>query len=350
MLPKNNMRRCFAVVWMAVAIVIAGCGGSSTDSGYNGPYGGAQNHLHDLLAPQGMANTVLVASHVGLYRSADGGAHWNLEAGTTGQPMDGLMIFKLAQSSVDPQRIYVLAISRADGPQAAHPVPGIYASANGGVTWQIAAPLSALPGAQPFTIGAGSTSAGEIFALDPANNVLLRSMDGGAHWQAITTPADPHGIIGDPGHAHRAFLWSITGGFSVSTDDGTTWHASPGIQDGIFSVALAGNGRIYASGNDGVFVSTDDGAHFALVAPGTIMTTISTSPAQPMTVFGLTGTSVIRSTDGGTTWNPAGSMAQHVGLLTSDPGNGQQIYAGASYPIAVMKSDDAGSSWQTMLP
>ncbi len=341
---RNKRQRLF-VLLLAALLALAGCGGSSS----TGIFGDAQNHLHDMLALRGVPHVVLVASHVGLFRTADDGAHWARVAGGPGQPVDGLMSFRLAQSPVDAKRIYLLAVSRPDGPQAAHPVPGIYTSADGGQTWTLAAPLSALNAPQPTTIGAGSTGAGEIFALIAAGNLLLRSDDGGAHWQAHPTPADPHGVMGDPAHPHRVLLWSITGGVSVSNDDGVTWQASAGIKDGIYTLAVAGP-RIYAAGNDGIFVSTDDGASFTLIAPGEISTVLSASPADPMLVYGLTGTSVIRSTDGGKTWSAAGALPQHIGLLATSPDDARMVFAGSSYPIGVARTQDGGTTWSAVLP
>src|SRR5215475_4557745 len=63
----------------AMLIVLSACGSTTTD-----PYGGPQNHLHDILALSGVPHTILVASHYGLYRSSDDGQHWTTVAGTTG--------------------------------------------------------------------------------------------------------------------------------------------------------------------------------------------------------------------------------------------------------------------------
>jgi photosystem II stability/assembly factor-like uncharacterized protein len=128
-----------------------------------------------------------------------------------------------------------------------------------------------------------------------------------------------------------------------------TWQAASGVKDGIYAVTLAGP-RIYAAGNDGIFVSTDDGATFTLIAPGEISTVISASAANPMLVYGLTGTSIIRSTDGGRTWSAAGSLAQHIGLLTTEPNDAQTVFAGSSYPIGVARTTNGGTGWNTVLP
>src|SRR5215468_925937 len=102
-----------ALALVALLLVLVGCG-SSSDS-----YGGDKNHIHDLLALSGAPKTLLVASHIGLYRTADGGKTWSEVAGGAGQLMDGLMIYKLAQSPVAPRRVYALAGYRPEDKAAA---------------------------------------------------------------------------------------------------------------------------------------------------------------------------------------------------------------------------------------
>ncbi|MGZ3664124.1 MAG: hypothetical protein ACXVDA_06485, partial [Ktedonobacterales bacterium] len=101
-----------AICSLLVAVLVTILSACSQSSTTTDPYGGPQNHLHDILALGGVPHTLLVASHYGLYRSSDDGQHWTTEAGTAGQQADGLMLYKLAQSPVNPQRVYVLATKR----------------------------------------------------------------------------------------------------------------------------------------------------------------------------------------------------------------------------------------------
>src|SRR5690242_8027120 len=120
--------------------VIAGCAPGSSSS--NAAYGGSLNHLHDLLPLRGTPGTVLLATHLGLYRTTNRGQTWREVAGGPGQAMDGLMIFKLAQSPVDPQRMYALASLRTSTPPPS--TPGVYTSADAGQTWHLAASFNSL--------------------------------------------------------------------------------------------------------------------------------------------------------------------------------------------------------------
>ena len=335
----------FFSVYIAMICLLVGCGSSSADTAY----GGSQNHLHAILALTGMPNTVVVASHVGFYRSSDAGAHWAETAGLAGQTMEGLMLAQVIQSIADPATLYVLAVLRPDGPQVAHPQPGMYVSHDAGLTWQMATPQSGFPVPQIYALGAGAANAGDVYAIARATGTIYHTADGGRTWAATAPLPDPQGVIGVGAGSRRAFAWSITGALYASADSGATWHATIGTKDGIYAVALAGQ-TVYASGNDGVFVSHDGGASFTLAATGLRFTTIIASATDPQRAYGLTGEDVQTTTDGGATWQPVAATSRHAGNLTIDPAHSQTIYAGFSYPIGLDRTDNGGAAWQQIMP
>jgi photosystem II stability/assembly factor-like uncharacterized protein len=330
-------------------IVLGGCSQSQGDA----PYGGSQNHVHDLLALRGAPATVLLATHVGLYRTTDGGRSWTDVAGGAGQPADGLMLFKLAQSPVDARRVYVLAIPRTGRPGDAKAPPGLYTSADAGKTWRLASPETALPTHTIFTIGTGSASAGQLFTLVPslAERGLYTSDDFGAHWRALPPLPDSHptGVLGDPNRPGRILLWSGSTGLYSSDDGGQTWSQAAGTQDGIFSVSVAGP-NIYASGDAGMFVSTDDGAHFTLVDKTDNFSSVVASAADPSRAYALAGTAVYTTADAGHTWTPTGPTTSHPGNVTADPSAAAHAFVSFSYPVGVEVTSDDGAHWQTVLP
>lgn len=342
-------------VWgaLAVAAVLAlALGGCGQPSGADA-YGGSLNHVHDLVALRGMPRTVLLATHFGLYRTSDGGAHWTEVGGGSGQAMDGLMLYKISQSPTDPMRIYLLAIPRTGRPQDAKATTGVYTSADAGKTWQLAAPVSSFPSGTVFTVGAGSASAGQVFALIPAlaEKGLFASDDFGKTWRQLPQLPDSHptGITGDPNHPGRMILWSASTGLYTSDDQGQSWQAAAGTEHGIFSLAIAGT-TIYASGADGAFVSTDDGATYTLVDKTFTFSSIAASPATPATAYALVGTAVYRATDTGKTWTQAAATSSHPGNITVDPNDARTAYVSFSYPIGVQVTHDGGAHWTTLLP
>lgn len=327
--------------------LLAGCGSSSA-----GPYGGSQNHLHDILALTGVPHTVLLATHIGLYRSSDAGKTWTEVAGGSGQIMDGLMIFKFAQSPVNAQRVYVLAIPRPDDPGAAKDTPGVYTSADAGVTWTLAGKASGFPTGAIFSIGAGAASATQVFAIISGlgNKGLYVSDDAGAHWrQEPQLPITSlKGVQGDPLHPKRVLLWSISDGLSISEDEGVTWNSANGISGGVFSVSQAGS-TLYANTDTGIYVSTDDAASFSAANPATYNEVVAVA-GVPDHAWAATGTNIFSSADGGRTWKQAAVTKEHPTLLAADPTDANTAYVSSSYPLGVFVSTDGGATWRQTLP
>jgi hypothetical protein len=154
------------------------------------------------------------------------------------------MLFKLAQSPLNPQRVYVLAVPRPDNPQAARARPGLYSSVDAGKAWTLAAAASRFPVASIFSIGADAGSVGEVYVLLPplGSRGVYMSTDAGQHWGALpslptTDPSSIRGVrvLADPVHPERLFLWSIASGLFESEDSGTTWMPAPGVTGGIFA-------------------------------------------------------------------------------------------------------------------
>jgi len=351
---REHVALLCCVAWLAaLATLLAACGGSSGAPA--SAFGGSLNHLHDVLALRGTPNTVLLATHIGLYRSGDGGATWKVVAAGDGQPMAGLMTFKLAQSPVDPKRVYCLALPRtgtgAPPPASGAAQPGLYTSDDAGQTWRLAAPATAFPSPSLYTIGAGSGGPAQVYAvvssLGPSG--VFVSDDAGAHWRRLPkVPADPiTGITGDPAHPGRVFLFSSSTGVSISANGGKTWTLAPGISGGIYALSLAGN-TIYAGGDTGLFVSRDGGAHFTLADGKDTFSILSASPSAPATAYALTGTAVFRTTNAGQTWKQAAPTSQHPGLISVDPSNAATAYVGFSYPLGVAVTTDAGQSWRSV--
>lgn len=337
-----------AVPFAALALVVALLAACGQD------YGGSQNHMHDLLIPRGSPQTVLVASHIGLYRSTDGGHSWSEVAGEGGQAMDGLMIYKFAQSPADPKRIYVLAIPRPDDKAAAKDAPGIYTSGDSGTTWPRAAAASAFPSQSIYSMAAGGTSGRQLFALISASGgrVLYASDDVGQHWKELPAlPAsDAAEILADPAHNGRLLLYSLSSGLYQSDDAGQHWSGVQGIQGGVSSACFAGSDTVYAVADFGLYASHDDGRTFSLANKDYTFNSVSASPADAQRVYALTGTAVFASTDGGKTWKQTAATSQHPSTLAIDPASAATVYVSLSYPLGIEVSTDGGAHWQQILP
>ncbi len=344
---RGAMRQAALALLTALTLMLlAGCGSD---------YGGMPNHMHDLLVLRGMPATLLVASHIGLYRSTDAGKNWSEVAGGSGQAADGLMLFKLAQSPVDFKRVYVLAIPRPENPGAAKGKPGIYTSDDAGATWKLATAVASFPSHSVFTIATGAASSGQVFALLTGDQGLYASEDAGAHWHALPSlPAGSvAGILGDPAHAGRLLLYSLSSGLFQSDDNGHHWSPTQGIVGGVSALCFAGSDTAYAIGDQGVYVSRDDAHSFALVYKDADITfsVIGASLADATHAFALTSDGgVFTTSDGGATWKQAAPTSRHPINMAVDPASAALAYVSMSNPIGVEQTKDSGAHWQQVLP
>jgi len=335
-----------AALLVCVLGVLGACGQTNASSS---PYGGPENHVHSLLVLQGMPNTVLLATHFGLYRSKDSGHTWVEIAGGPGQTMDGLMSYQLIQSQVDPRRLYVLGIPQSANQQAPA-ATGLYTSPNAGQTWQLAAPFSAFPTDAIDTISTGSATAGQLYAILPTlgPRSLYTSEDFGKHWHPLSTlpTANPSGIISD---LHRLLLWSGTDGIFFSDDGGEHWQHAAGVEHGIYSLAFAG-ATIYANGDAGLYVSEDKGASFHLVNTTYVFNVVLPCAQTPRDAYGLTSTAIYITTDSGKIWHQTMPTSREPAGLAVDPTNANIAYVGFSYPLGVAVTTDGGTHWRSILP
>ena len=246
---QRGAKRCFVTfrpvvtLWLALCsivllAVVAGCAPAPGASTTLGTSNGSINHLHDVAPLRGVGNggAALVATHLGLYRTTDHGQTWREVAGGHGQVMDSLMIFKLAQSPVDPQRVYALAALRTSTPPPA--LPGVYVSEDAGQTWRLAASFASLSTSSIYTMSAGVATANTVYAYLPsrASNGLMVSADAGTHWQArpALPLSDISGVAEDPSHPGHLLVWSPVSGLYQSGDHGATWKAVSSVEGGVY--------------------------------------------------------------------------------------------------------------------
>ena len=152
----------------------------------------------------------------GLYRSKDGGDHWEQLTGK-GLPSEGLGRIGIAFAPSNPRRIYLI-VDAKDG--------GLYRSDDGGLNWQRVSN-------QKRTWGRGWYF-GEV-TVDPKdpdivyvpNTSLYKSTDGGKTFTALKGAPDGddyHGLWIDPDEPKRMIL-SCDQGAIVTLNAGETWSS-----------------------------------------------------------------------------------------------------------------------------
>lgn len=333
------------------------------------------------------------------FRSADAGASW-----TFLQNMDD--VAELVVDPTDSNRLYVaqhVTIGPFEGGQ-------IQTSADGGVTWT---PLLGddLASAGVYTdVDIDPDDPAVLYALNPSEGRLWRSVDAGANWSVVhaepyghgptqlyaapTAPATLFVAIGDtvPLGRNEAIL--------RSADAGTTWTATASVGGGAtteividptdadriyvragytlplyrsadggaswspIGAALAGSPRahrsLYVAQSDSnvlylqtdvhTYRSADAGATWAAVDGGlpALPFALAVDPNDADVVYAPVD-GVYKTTDGGASWSQisGASFGAAVVSLAVDPSNPATLYAGAG--AALFKSGDGGISWTTVL-
>jgi photosystem II stability/assembly factor-like uncharacterized protein len=256
------------------------------------------------------AHTVIAAGDTGVFRSSDGGAHWE----RVGQQGDLPTVWSLAIDPVDPNVLFA-------GTRPA----GVYRSRDGGVKWE----RLTIEIAKECSIGIPFVTA---VVVDPDDHRVVfagveidgvfRSLDGGDTWARMK-----EGLYDPDVHAMaiarstpKRILTSTNGEMFTSTDLGETW-AAIGIKK---KWPLP-----YARG---LAVKADD-ASVLFAGCGE-------------TTTGETG-HVLRTRNFGETWEtlklPGRPNATIWGLATH-PADGNRIVAFSLFG-EVFISEDAGESW-----
>ncbi len=237
---------------------------------------------HSLLVAPTDANTLLLGTHEGLFRSVDGGMTW------TAASLAGSDAMNLVQPSAG--TIWA----------AGHDV--LSRSADGGATWQEVRP-SGLPGLDVHGFAADPRNPARLLAAI-AGEGLFRSTDGGKSFVLVSSQVGP-GVMALAILPNGRVLAGdmATNTLAASSDGGQNWK--PSVQASVMGLAVnpADPKRVLASG-PGVLLSTDGGAGWRQTLKldrGAGPVAWSKSSPRTAYVVGL-DRSLYRSTDAGATW------------------------------------------------
>jgi photosystem II stability/assembly factor-like uncharacterized protein len=292
----------------------------------------------------------------GVWRSTNGGASWQ----PTRMPLPG---------SRQASEVEVLAVPRAGGIVYAGTLAGVFKSVDAGATWKLASQGLAAGGVIALAVAPSDPKTVYAAVGNGDQHVVFQSRNGGDSWSPTSGPplAEPPGRVLALAVSPRSprEVWAGTGsnGLFRSTDGGAHWSAAglPPQERQIPAVAVAPSspGTVYAGvvaqGADlgGVFASTDGGASWLRRNQGLFgLESRTVSPDEPGVLWaGLTGPGLFRSRNAGRRWErvalPGPSLPANgaIGLLDVEvaPSSSSIVYA--SGVLWLWRSGDGGATW-----
>ncbi len=269
------------------------------------------------------------------------------------------------------------ACSRYSDGSGIHTESGIFRTTNGGQNW-----TQTLSGHIITAVEFAPSNPNIAYAGE--QNKFYASADGGITWNLVAGQSFPWGppgvlagfpidILVDPNDPNTLFVNNYGGGTVKSTDGGHTWTlASKGYTGALMfdiDVHPTSPGTVYASARSGAFHSANGGSTWdgLASAPADFAETyaIALSPHTPQIILAANelGGKLFRSLDGGVSWAQVyelGSVsglnrrgfkriafapsAPHVVYAGSCRGRGE-LHGGKTDALGVFKSLDTGGSW-----
>ncbi len=336
----------------------------------------------------------------GLHKSTDGGKTWfPSNQGidwTNGASGDAIPVFCV---TIDPNNNDTVWVGLQE-------LGGIFRSTDGGATWErrfngivggreglSIRGITVQPGNSDVLYAAGEISswmwAGKPISgrqFDLTKGVVYKSIDAGAHWQAVwrgdnlaryiwIDPTNVSTIFVSTGIFDREAANSdpetgAPGGVGIlkSTDSGKTWNpVNEGLKNlyvgSLFmdpkdpQTLLAGTGsEVYREGQ-GIYITHDGGAHWQFKGGNDVdeITSVEFAGDDSRVAYAAGSGAFYRSEDGGETWSPIkhaeswvwGPVGIRPGFpidLQVDPRNSMRIFAN-NYGGGNFLSEDGGQTW-----
>jgi len=277
---------------------------------------------------------VLAGTAEGLFRSTNGGRAWR----EVDWPFADTAISAMAAAGdVAGDGLFYAGTEEGN----------VYCSKDGGRAWtRVTAPSSGspvnalyvVPGGDGRTVLAGTTEG------------IFRSDDGGANWALAN--AELGAVLSLSRYRALAVAGSYDSGVWQSEDGGQTWQsAAEGLAArGLARIVAAGESLYVLGPNEGLWRSRDFGRSWSKLE--------SLNAHLPLSTFALDGpggdglmlvssvmSGLLRSTDGGETWEVVQEGTDVLALLVAPQGEGDARAWAATATGEVLFSSDLGKTW-----
>jgi photosystem II stability/assembly factor-like uncharacterized protein len=310
------------------------------------------------------ASSVLAATPIGVFRSADEGRTWELPATTRTVPFaealaiaDGDVIFVGARDGLYRSRdggerwqhvltgSAILGVASAVGlVVVATEEDGVLRSEDNGQSWSGA-------NAGLLDLTALSVALSPCFELDHTGFVgtasgLYRTRNGARSWRAVETGVEDAAvqcaaISPDFAHDRLIVVGTESNGLLWSADGGASWEQA--LEGGVTAFAFAPDGVLAAATDSGIAVSSDAARTWCVVgsAPGAVLSLVF---AKDSLLAGLDRFGVARSADNGATWRLSDDGLQ-ARVATAIAANRHGLFE-ASLEDGIRGSTDRGKTWR----
>ncbi len=346
-----SRRRRTALIVALLLIVLVSAGASyawsRTLSGSSSPIStGPNSHVHTLKV---MADgSLILGDQDGLWHAGAGGKHWK----SYGAPLNNLMPLCVARLGN-----VMLACSTflVNGPILVGKPNGLWRSTDGGSHWQ----RTTLPDKYVVVLATNPFLPNTVVAFaepdGPRGSIghggVWASSNAGATWHRINTslatsaynaiallPGKPFSVI----FATNFVLWRTNNG-------GATWNSSSKIPE---TLSLAPSqttpSLAYLSAGSGIYRTQNEGVTWKLISsqPPTPVLTAAKVPGDRLYGYAVTNKPYIYSLQNGHKvigTNPVPGSQPIV--IASDPSAPNRIYAGYDFPLRIYESQNGGRTW-----
>lgn len=181
---------------------------------------------------------------------------------------------------------------------------------------------------------------------------LMLSEDGGATWEprSLHGEVDFHTMAVSPADGEVLYGW-FGDQFFLSRDGGHEWErlSADALAQTGGAVSLAGHPQdsdeIWAATPAGLVRSPDGGRSWEPIRGGQT-TAVALDPADGERILAYTADGLIESRDGGESWTPLGLTLEEdaAGYIAVHPADPDTVYIG-TYAQSLLRSDDGGAGW-----
>jgi photosystem II stability/assembly factor-like uncharacterized protein len=302
-----------------------------------------------VFAVSGRRTVMYAGSVIGLWKSDDEGRTWTAVGLPFASPPE---VEAVAVDPVDPRVLYI----------GLHAENVLLKSLDGGATWRLS--QRGLPAAQPFMVQRVSELA--VDRTNPAivhavvDGAIFRSLNRGHDWSR-PVPGFPGGYVNDLKTTGYGVLAATAAGVLLSTDRGLTWQLRTA---GMSATWITGMGldhqepaRLYASTLlAGLFKTANQGRSWLrlgdLRIPPNGNQPLAVDPDDPNVVYTTTDTAIAKSTNGGRRWTALTPFScVDFTRIALDPRVPDHVFASGEtdcpYPnvCTLFLSPDAGETW-----